>query len=340
MGGRRSNQSVMSALPVSPRALQRTPNFFLVGAPKAGTTSLYFYLDQHPQIYMSPLKEPHYLADEIRLSNFTDQMRQRAERRLAGLRPFLDGPMAKKFSAGPVTEVADYLKLFQNAKAEDALGEASVCYLWSPSAAGNIARMCPQARILMVLRDPADRAYSQYLHMLTFGKTYISFRDYIDGGLSCSSTLIGELYPFLYFGKYYEQVKRYLHLFPRERIRILFYEDYQRNPLELLQNTFEFLGVDSLFVPDLQERYMQANVPRSHLIHRFVHPVTQWAPLKQLNTPRLRRGLKRLAFRPRRSMTMDPCDRAFLVDFYREDIRNLSDLLNRDLSAWLHTAVN
>jgi hypothetical protein len=188
---------------------------------------------------------------------------------------------------------------------------------------------------MMVLRDPADRAFSQYLHMLTVSKTFLSFRDYVDACLRSDSTRIGALYPFLYFGRYAEQVTRYLKLFPRERILILFYEDYQRNPIGLVRNIFEFLEVDPHFIPDMNQRHMLANVPRAHRLHRILHPVTQWAPLKQMNTPRLRRSLKRLAYRPRKSMTMEVRDRAFLVEFYRQEIQRLSALVDRDLSAWL-----
>jgi hypothetical protein len=143
------------------------------------------------------------------------------------------------------------------------------------------------------------------------------------------------LYPFLYFGLYSEQITRYLRLFPRQQVLILFYEDYQRNPIGLVRNILEFLDVDPHFVPDMNQRHMLANVPRAHRLHRFVHPVTQWAPLKKMNTPPLRRSLKRLAYRSRKSMTMEARDRAFLVEFYREDIQRLSALVNRDLSAWL-----
>jgi hypothetical protein len=325
----------MSALLAPARAVPRTPNFHLVGAPKSGTTSLYYYLDQHPQIFMSPLKEPNFHAEEIRLLNLTEEMKQRVESQAPGLRSYLDGDMSTRFTASPVTEYSDYVKLFQNAKAEKVLGEASVCYLWSPSAPVNIARMCPEAKILMVLRDPADRAYSQYLHMLTVSKTFLSFRDYVDACLRSDSTRIGALYPFLYFGLYSEQITRYLRLFPRQQVLTLFYEDYQRNPIGLVRNIFEFLDVDPHFVPDMNQRHMLAHVPRAHRLHRFVHPVTQWAPLKKMNTPRLRRSLKRLAYRSRKSMTMEARDRAFLVEFYREDIQRLSSLVNRDLSAWL-----
>ena len=101
--------------------MQRPPNFFIVGAPKAGTTSLYHYLDQHPNIYMSPIKEPHYFASEIRPENCDPGLRDEMARESRGLREFLSGPMTQKRFSGIVTEWADYMRLFANANTESAL---------------------------------------------------------------------------------------------------------------------------------------------------------------------------------------------------------------------------
>src|ERR1700751_3282597 len=150
------------------------PNFFIVGTGKAGTTSLYHYLKQHPQIYMSPIKEPCYFASEIRLENFGPELLAMATRDAPALRNYLDGPMREKRFGGIVTCWEDYLRLFRQAQAEKGIGEASVCYLWSKTAARNIAAQIPDARILMILRDPAERAFSQYLPLLTNGYSRMS----------------------------------------------------------------------------------------------------------------------------------------------------------------------
>src|ERR1700722_13551212 len=126
------------------------PSFFIVGAPKAGTTSLYHYLDQHPEIFMSPIKEPNYFASEIRNENLAEELRELADKDLTEQREFLRGAMTEKRIGGMISEWADYLKLFQNARDEKALGEASVCYLWSRTAAENIRAKIPGAKIIMV----------------------------------------------------------------------------------------------------------------------------------------------------------------------------------------------
>lgn len=302
-----------------------------MGAPKAGTTALYRYLDQHPAIYMSPIKEPNFLADEIRLENFTEAFRKLAESRLAAQREYLRGPVTEKFSGGPVSEWPDYVRLFRNAGHETAIGEASVCYLWSESAPSNIAHRFPGAKILMVLRNPVERALTQYAHMLTFASTRITFRDYVNAAIESTSTRIGELYPFLNFGLYCEQVKRYQSKFNTEQLRIHFYEDFRQEPRRVLRNIFQFLSVDPDFEPDLSNRHMEARVPRSFFMKNALRQLAIWNHVRG----HLPESFRRRLYQPRQAIRLTPADRARLIDYYRDDTGNLSKLLSRDLSSWL-----
>jgi hypothetical protein len=263
------------------------PNFFIAGAPKSGTTSLYHYLDQHPEIYMSPVKEPNYFASEIRLEHFSEGLRPRAEQDVAPLRAYLDGPMREKRFGGLVTEWSDYLKLFRDAEGRKAIGEASVCYLWSESAARNIRRVIPDARIILVLRNPVEMVFSMYLHTVrSLGKRY-TFRQAIEMGLEQRGGKIDFMHPFLDMGLYHQQVKRYLETFPDEQIRIYLYKEYETEPARMLADIFRFLEVDPAFSPDLSKRYLEAGSPE----------------------------------------VIDPADRAFLTEFYRDDTAKLAGLL-------------
>jgi hypothetical protein len=310
------------------------PNFFLAGAPKAGTTALFRYLDQHPQVYLSPIKEPSYFADEIRLENFTDEQQPHIRREMRDVREFLSGPMREKRFGGLVTEWDDYLKLFAAVRGETAIGEASVLYLWSPSAARNIAARIPGARILILLRDPADRAFSQYLHGVTSGLIGVSFREHVAQGMRHSGRF-DVRHPFLELGLYAQQVERYLAAFPRENVFIRLYEDYRAQPLSMLREILRFLEVDPDVAIDQSERHREARVPRSvpfgHLLKKF----GLWTGMKRLIPRSLLPLARSAALRPRQNVVMSPADRALLVDYYREDILKLSALLNRDLTAWL-----
>ena len=120
----------------------------------------------------------------------------------ASLRAFLDGPMTTERFGGPVTEWEDYLKLFQGVREEIAIGEASVVYLWSETAPQRIAERLPDAKILIVLRDPTERAFSHYLQARGCGITRGTFREYIDEDLNCRSNAFTFRHPFLAFGSY------------------------------------------------------------------------------------------------------------------------------------------
>lgn len=316
----------------------RIPNFFLVGAPKAGTTSLYHYLDQHPDIYMSPIKEPNYFATEIRPELFADEMRPGVDADLRDLQHYLHGSMTKKRFGGMVTDWDDYVRLFQNVKAEKALGEASVCYLWSKTAAANIQARIPDAKILMILRNPVDRMFSQYLELVSEGHTRLSFRKYIDVRLNYREAKLREPYLELVLsplGFSAEDVKRYLDRFPRENVRIFLYEDYEKDPAGLLAETFLFLGVDASFVPDTSQRQMQPRVPRSLVIGQFLKKRGLWQRAAKLSPPALRPLLKKIAEKPRAGVTVTREDREFLQRYYRDEIRKLQALLGRDLGDWL-----
>src|SRR5215469_1833620 len=243
-------------------APKHQPNFFVVGAPKAGTTSLYHYLDQHPHIYMSPIKEPNFFASEIRPENLADELQAENARDQAQLRKYLQGPMTEKRFGGMVTEWEDYLRLFRNVREEKAIGEASVCYLWSKTAAENIRRAVGKARILMILRDPAERAFSQYLECLASGRIRDSFAQHIEQSRREAGEKFTVAYPLLEFGLYYEQVKRFLEYFGEPNVLILLYQEYSRDLKLSLQRIYRFLEVDPDFAADTSQRFLEPQVTR------------------------------------------------------------------------------
>jgi hypothetical protein len=242
--------------------------------------------------------------------------------------------MTGRFSAGPISQWTDYLKLFQRGAGRKAIGEASPCYLWSKTTPRAIASLIPDAKIVMILRNPVDRAFSQHLHGLAVDLRPISFGSRVEAALASKCTLLGDLYPFLEFGLYYAQVKRYFEVFPRKQVRIYFYEDYVRDPRGLLKDLFRFLGVDEEFSPDLSERHMVAQVPRSFASTRLLKRSGLWSKAGGLLPQPLRHAMRRVVSRPSHTLVPGPGDRARLGRYYAEDIQNLSGLLGRDLSHW------
>jgi Sulfotransferase family len=222
---------------------QTLPNFFIVGTGKAGTTSLYHYLSQHPQIFMSPLKEPCYFASEICTENLAEDHRRHIRRMSRRIPERFGDSEAAGPSGWLVKDWMTYVRLFENVRDQTAIGEASVAYLWSTTAAGNIAAELPDAKIVIILRDPAERAFSQYLHQLSMGMVCWTFREHIENCIRYRGPRFSVYHPFLEVGLYYAQVQRYLQLFPRNNIQIYWYEDAWKDPRRFLRDLFEFLGV-------------------------------------------------------------------------------------------------
>jgi hypothetical protein len=299
--------------------MPRLPNFFIAGAPKAGTTSLYRYLEQHPQIYMSPVKEPHYFAAEIREELYEPALRRRLER---------DKPFARI-----VADWDDYVQLFANAAGELALGEGSVCYLWSPTAPGRIAEKIPEAKILVLLRDPAERAFSQYLHGLGNGAIRWSFREHMERNQRHRSTQLSVHYPFLEFGFYAAQLARYREHFG-QNIWVGFHEDFRRRPAETIAESCRFLGVSAEFSPDMTEKHLQAQVPRVGAIGWLKHSGL-WQAAARVTPKGLRPIIRRSLIRKPGETRMERADRRYLVDYYRDDIVRLAGMVGRDLGEWL-----
>ena len=315
----------------------REPNFFIVGAPKAGTTSLYHYLDQHPDIYMSPIKEPSHFSYEVHSEKLEPGIRARAIELEKNVREYIHGPMEHKLSGGVVTEWSDYLRLFAAATTQRAVGEASVNYLSSKSAPGAIASRFPDARILMVLRSPVERAFSQYLHFVSDGLVTQTFRDYLRSSLRRSEEGRGicNYEPFLEMGFYAEQVQRYFEHFPREQIRIWFYEEKKGHPREFLREVLEFLEVDGTFSPDTSKRYHQPHITRAIKLSQTLRRLGLWQMFKRVTPASIKPFVRNAVYRRTGSVTMEPADRLLLLDLYRGDIRLLEAILNRDLGTWL-----
>jgi hypothetical protein len=296
------------------------PNFLVIGAAKGGTTSLYDYLRQHPEVYMAAVKEPRFFAYDGR--------------------PLPQGgPGGERFHGATVTDVGAYEALFEGAGNALARGEASPLYLYSAHAASRIAARVPGARLVAILRDPADRAFSHYLHLK---------RDGLEPAASFSEALAKEAgriaadwdWSFHYraVGRYEPQLARYATLFPPGSLHVELYEDLSADPAGVARRVYAFLGVDEMFKPDTGARLNQGGVPREgaawNIATRYDHPVRR--ALRPFLPQRVRlRMLTRLRARSLTRPTMDPNVRADLVDGYREDILKLQNRLARDLSAWL-----
>ena len=308
-----------------------TPNFFVVGAPKAGTTSLYHYLDQHPAVYMSPIKEPCFFAPEV--VDLTPRAREIFTADAAALGAYLAGPIREKRSSGFVLEWEQYLKLFKNVRGETAVGEASVSYLGSIGAPRAIRERTPQGRIIMMLRDPADRLFSHYEAARAAGTTGASFVRWAAGQVveeARRSTPWGPVWA----GRYAVHVGRYLECFSPEQVRVYLYADYLRAPERVIRDVLAFLGVDPDHPIDTRRRHNVTLVPRWPTLRRTVIRPFGRAIRAIVPAPRFATWARRWTLTERwRGPTAS--ERAQVIEIYERDIRTLETLIHRDLSSWL-----
>lgn len=293
----------MIGSPQVANARLRWPNLFLVGAAKAGTTSLYEELAQHPAIYTSPMKEPHFFS--------------RIE------------PASRWEAFFPhVTDEDEYLALFDGAANEEVLGEASTSYLWDRRAAERIKRVVPEARILIMLRDPVDRAYSQYWNDVREGLERRSFLEALieeqrsgPGGWGVSSLYID-------CGRYADQVARYLDQFGA-RVHVLFFEDFVRDEESTIAEIHSFLGVQRATAGAALRRLNPASLPRNMLSGALLASGGLRRVVRATVPRPLRSKLREALLKEARPPPMDPRARALLTEIYRPEVARLAELLGK-----------
>jgi hypothetical protein len=306
------------------------PDFLVIGAPRAGTTSLWHHLDSHPQVYMSPVKEPKFFAFEGEEADFR-------------------GPPPEDLSGGTgapwaITDLEAYRALFGGVTDETAVGEASTLYLYyNEKTAERIRRRVPEAKLIAVLRDPAERAYSHFLFMRSHGREPLAdFARALDAEEERVRERWWPAFHYTRAGFYHEQLSRYFELFGREQIRIYLYEDLKTDPSGVTRDVFRFLGVDDAFVPDgMSVRHNPSGIPKSSSLYAFLYSGFRRA--RPFVEPHLPKGLRHRVPRLVASLKTRNLDkprllpevRGRLIGEYREDVLRLQDLIGRDLSSWL-----
>ncbi|HRJ07180.1 MAG TPA: sulfotransferase [Prosthecobacter sp.] len=286
------------------------PDLFIIGGARCGSTSLHYYLDQHPGVHMcQPDKEPSYYCDVY-----------------------------------GVKDPEEYAANFAGAAPGQLLGDASTPYLTCPASAGLIHAANPGARIIVILRQPADRAYSLYLKMCSLGhETAPDF----ETALELEKGIVndppewrreGYHYNHLYFhsGLYAEQLRRFHELFPKEQIFHVIFDDLTVSPQKLCAEICAWLGLPAMpaINPEPRNRAVR---PRSlkfqHWLRHSLNPA-----LKKTRLPWRGQILEKLLAwntDPSPAPKLDAGLRRRLTERYAEDIQATAALIGRDLGRWL-----
>ncbi|MCB2114209.1 MAG: sulfotransferase [Parvularculaceae bacterium] len=297
--------------------MRNAPTFIVFGASRSGTTGLYTYLKQHPEIFMSPAKETNFFAYE-------------------GRTPDCAGPGAE-YVNNSITRLEDYEALFGEAGSEKARGEASPLYLYVPGTAQRIRAKLPDVKLIAILRNPIDQAFSHFLYarrqML---EPLEDFNAALDAEQSRVEAGWQPMFHYARFPRYAEQLSAYFDAFPREQLQIHLYEDFEERPLEVLKEIFAFIGVDDQFSPDIEYRPNAGGVPRNKAFQDLIMKPTPASKLFSIIPADIRRRVRDAI--SGWNMTKETCPAAArrrLKAALGDEINALGPMIGRDVTHWL-----
>jgi len=294
--------------------MDRKPSFFLVGAPKSGTTTIYQALSQHPEIYLPKHKELHYFASDLYPTEY-------------------------------ITE-QQYNALFNNAKSEKILGEASVWYLYSDVAAKSIKNYCPNAKILIMLRKPVEMLsslHAQYVfdnvEQYTDFETALDMEDERKRGALIKSSVYNKA-SLLYSNivRYHDYVKVYYDTFGKKNVKIILFDEFSKNTISVVQSTYEFLNVNKDYMPDINIENKR-KIPKNHLLKSLMNPPYRIKNIfRQVLPFSLRRNFleKLIKFNTIKisKTDIDLTVQKRIRNICFDDVNELAVLIDRDLSGW------
>lgn len=294
----------------------KLPDFIIVGVSRSGTTSLYRALIQHPRIFFPSRKEPFFFNG-----------------------PYFENYNEDKSAIGTIDE---YIQLFAGAS-EEMIGEASTTYLYSfETVIPNLKKIYgikyKDIKIIIMLRNPAERAFSQYKLYVRDVTESLDFEEAIKADVIERRREIHTGYDYVGFGMYYTQVKAFLEHF--SNVKVFIYEDFRNNNMKVIKEIFRFLNVDDAFTPKIVLRYNVAGRVKSRWLHGFVFFKKSF--IKDFLKPFIPYDLE-MKIRHKiieinaHQWEMNPDTKEELLSAYKDDIHKLQDLLNKDLSIWINS---
>lgn len=285
-------------------------DFFIVGAPKAGTTSLYHYLHEHPQVEMSLQKEPNYFSFKAIQSQGLYYKKNRIDTQ-------------KKYNG-----------LFNFHKRDVIFGEGSVSYLFYPTVAQDIKEYNPSAKIIIMLRNPIDRAFSHYLMDYRLGLVSNSFEDIIN---KKSKHKYAHLFyqQYIQAGKYTAQIKRYFDVFDKENILLIDYEEFKSDVIGTVASVYTFLNVSAEFTANVGRKHNTFIMPKNKLV-RCVYSFLVLRNIFVFIFPKnIVRTIRSMLFEQDKKPRLLEETRAQLKQYFSNDVRLLGSLIGKDYSKWI-----
>ena len=296
----------------------KRPNLFLVGAPKSGTTTLHHWLNRHSDVFMSENKEPRFFC------GFPKE---------AAYLPNRDG-----FVRNLVTDQADYAALFEPAGTEKWRGESSTDYLWVNEAPGSIFsanRGAESVKIIAVLRNPVERAFSEHSALIRDGLENLGFLDSLDAEGDRYSENWIPLFFHVRRGLYAEALQRYIKIFGKSSVGVFLFDDLVSSPTEFMNDVCDFLQISPVS-ENLDTQFNRSGVPRSRLIQtieksdNFLKSAIQTMTTRRFRT-RIKLKVQRLNLK---RLQISSLERETAYRLFENDILKTETIIGRDLSTW------
>lgn len=283
----------------------KSPNFFIVGAPRAGTTSLYNYLNEISEVFMSPVKEPgFFIPNDFR--NFSEKT---------------------------------YLELFENVKDEIAIGEATAGYLGNEKTPFLIKEKVPNAKIIITLRDPVNRIFSHYLNRLRTGDTKLSFEDAVKQYFDNNSSE-NQIKGLIKGSLYHNQVQRYFEVFDKNNVKILIFEETIKDTKKAIKEILEFLEIKNSSPKNIDEVFNSYSEPLGTLGTNIVKNKTiNTISRKILPKSNREKILRTILNKKGKKPSLSETTRKQLEPVFYEDVKNLEKTLGKTLP-WKTKKIN
>jgi len=298
------------------------PDFLVIGVPKAGSTALHAALAQHPQLYLSKVKEPKYWLTD-------------------GPPPKRGGPGDAQTYQEYVWRRADYERLFEGAPEGTLSGESTPFYLWSTDAQRRIQAEIPDVKMIAMLRDPVERAHSNWTHLWSAGLEPES--DFVKACALEPQRIRDAWAPFwryIELGRYGEQVSRLYETFPRDQVLLLRYRELKEEPAATLDRICDFLGVKSGVISTVPAENVTTHVPHSlgpRLVQTVLRAGAGVGHLFPESARKIARGplLTWLHATPRSRVPLTPEQRSEVIRYFVDDIVKLSEVTREDYTDWV-----
>jgi len=276
------------------------PNFFIVGTPKSGTTSLFHYFEANPEIFVPQVKEPHYFScPEVKETYYKTEI---------------------------IDNDSDYLNLYKTENEYKAIGDFSSSYLFNKSSAKRIKEFNPEAKIIIVLRNPAERALSHYLMDFNLGYVDVSLIEIINNRKQYQKFY--EQY--IELGLYHEQIAIYQQYFNSSNIKVILSDLLYSDTEETVKSLFDFINTSSSINLDLSQKYNQYNEPRFKILKQFI----QSSKLKNIIPLGLKETLKKIIYKQNAEKPKFVEEKLILEDLYKDSILETEKIIGQDLSIW------